>query len=156
MRLPSVRAAVAVGLSFIAATLSGAASVDLNKLTKGEVVSGFKVEAVYLNDADKPMGARFVHQRSLFTLDLLRTESVPQGYTYVNSFPVSDQGEPHTQEHLLVGKGKSGRALRGLETTWLIQATAFTQQWHTSYPFSTTAGIDVFFNYLDAQLSRRV
>ncbi len=90
-------------------------AAELSKLSQGDVVDGFKVTALYLNDADRPMGARFVHRRSGFTLDLLRIESLPQAHTWVNSFPVSDQGEPHTQEHLLVGKGKTGRALAGLE-----------------------------------------
>jgi hypothetical protein len=42
------------------------------------------------------MGARFVHERSGFTLDLLEIESVPQTYIWINSIPVYDQGEPHT------------------------------------------------------------
>src|SRR5580704_14655842 len=112
-------------------TVMAEPSVDLNSLVKGAVVDGFRATAVYLNDTEKPMGARFIHLRSGFTLDLLRMESVPQAFTYVNSFPVSDQGEPHTQEHLLVGKGKTGRGFAGLGTMWLVQSTAFTQQWRT-------------------------
>src|SRR6267143_495835 len=125
-------------------TVTAAPSINLNQLTKGAAVDGFRVTAVYLNDAEKPMGARFIHQKSGFTLDLLRIESVPQAYTYVRSFPVSDQGEPHTQEHLLVGKGKTGRSFAGLDTMWLSQSNAFTQQWRTSYNFNTNAGSDVF------------
>jgi Zn-dependent M16 (insulinase) family peptidase len=139
----------------LAALFAAAAplNVDLNKLTKDQVISGFKVAAVYLNDADQPIGARFVHRKSGFTLDLLRIESVPQGFTWVNSFPVSDQGEPHTQEHLLVGKGKTGRAFAGLDTMWLSQSNAFTQQWRTSYNFNTNAGPETFFKLLDAELN---
>jgi Zn-dependent M16 (insulinase) family peptidase len=153
MRIMPTRKLLTFAACFVAMTLLAAPSVDLNKLTKGEVVNGFSVESVYLNDAEKPMGARFIHQKSHFTLDLLRIESVPQAFTYVNSFPVSDQGEPHTQEHLLVGKGKTGRSFAGLDTMWLAQSTAFTQQWRTSYPFNTNAGPDVFFNLFDAQLN---
>src|SRR5436190_18023522 len=116
------------------------ADLDLDKLTKGQEIDGFRVNAVYLNDANKPMGARFVHRRSGFTLDLLRIESLPQAHTWVNSFPVSDQGEPHTQEHLLVGKGKTGRAMAGLDTMWLSSSSAFTGQWRTNYTLNTAAG----------------
>src|SRR5258706_12898129 len=137
-------------LLFAAMNVSAA---ELSKLSQGDVVDGFKVTALYLNDADRPMGARFVHRRSGFTLDLLRIESLPQAHTWVNSFPVSDQGEPHTQQHLLVGKGKTGRALAGLDTMWLASSSAFTQQWRTNYTLNTAAGSEVFFKLLDAQLN---
>jgi Zn-dependent M16 (insulinase) family peptidase len=132
---------------------SGAAGAQLEKLKKGDVVHGFRTEAIYLNDAGKPLGARFTHRRSGFILDYLQIESVPQGYTWVNSFPVGDQGEPHTQEHLLLAKGTTGRAFAGLDTMWLSSSSAFTQQWRTSYHFNTTAGPDVFFDLFAAELN---
>ena len=130
-----------------------AAPAQLDSLKKGDSAHGFRVEAVYLNDASKPIGARFIHERSGFTLDYLQIESVPQGYTWVNSIPVGDQGEPHTQEHLLLGKGTTGRAFAGLDTMWLSTSTAFTQQWRTSYHFNTSAGKDVFFDLFAAELN---
>jgi Zn-dependent M16 (insulinase) family peptidase len=136
----------------LGAVSSGAADIDLGKLKKGDVVRGFRAEAVYLDDAGKPLGARFVHRRSGFVLDYLRIESVPQGYTWVNSIPTGDQGEPHTQEHLLLGKGTKGRSFAGLDTMWLSGSSAFTQQWRTSYHFNTTAGEDVFFDLFAAEL----
>ncbi len=148
-----MRTAVAMlCLSICAMTVSAAEIIRLDKLKKDEVVDGFRVAAVYLNDTDQPMGARFVHRRSGFTLDLLQIESVPQGYTWVHSIPVSDQGEPHTQEHLLLGKGTKGRSFASLDTMWLSGSTAFTQQWRTNYPFNTAAGPDVFFNLYARQL----
>src|SRR4051794_41292109 len=149
-----MRAIIAIlVLSLIAMSAVAAPPTDFAKLTKDQVVGGFRVESVYLNDADKPAGARFVHKRSGFTLDLLQIESVPQAHTWVNSFPVSDQGEPHTQEHLLVGKGTTGRAFAGLDTMWLSQSSAYTGQWRTNYVFNTSAGAGVFFKLLDAQLN---
>src|SRR4051812_12289988 len=139
-------------LSLIAMSAIAAPPVSFANLTKDQNVSGFRVESVYLNDADKPVGARFVHKRSGFTLDLLQIESVPQAHTWVNSFPVSDQGEPHTQEHLLVGKGTTGRAFAGLDTMWLSQSSAYTGQWRTNYVFNTSAGAGGFFKLLDSQL----
>jgi len=136
----------------LAATSAYAADVQLASLKKGDAVEGFRADAVFLNDAGQPIGARFIHQRSGFTLDYLQIESVPQGYTWVNSIPVGDQGEPHTQEHLLLGKGTTGRAFAALDTMWLSTSTAFTQQWRTSYHFSTGAGKDVFFDLFAAEL----
>ena len=148
-----MRVLIATFALLIAMSASAATPVDLAKLTKDQEIDGFTVASVYLNDADKPVGARFVHRRSGFTLDLLQIESVPQGHTWVNSFPVSDQGEPHTQEHLLVGKGLTGRAFAGLDTMWLSQSSAYTGQWRTNYVFNTSAGPEVFFKLLDAQLN---
>jgi Zn-dependent M16 (insulinase) family peptidase len=140
-------------LCLVTAVFAYAAPVDLNTLKKGDVAEGFVADAIYLGDTGKPIGARFLHRRSGFTLDYLQIESVPQGYTWVNSIPVGDQGEPHTQEHLLLGKGTTGRAFSGLDTVWLSGSTAFTQQWRTSYHFNTTAGKDVFFDLFAAELN---
>ncbi len=143
----------AIMLCLLMLTSAAGAAVPLESMTKGQQVDGFRVESVYLNDGGQPMGARFIHRKTGFTLDLLQIESVPQAYTWVNSFPVSDQGEPHTQEHLLLGKGTTGRAFAGLDTMWLSQSNAFTQQWRTSYHFNTAAGPDVFFDLFAAQLN---
>jgi Zn-dependent M16 (insulinase) family peptidase len=148
-----MRIFAAVLCLFMTLTPLLAQDVDLASLKKGDTVEGFRVDAVYLNDAGKPLGARLIHRRSGFTLDYLQIESVPQGYTWVNSIPVGDQGEPHTQEHLLLGKGTVGRSFAGLDTMWLSSSTAFTQQWRTSYHFSTSAGKDVFFDLFGAQLN---
>jgi Zn-dependent M16 (insulinase) family peptidase len=137
----------------LSAATAYSAPVQLDTLKKGDTVQGFRVESLYLNDAGKPIGGRFIHARSGFTLDYLQIESVPQGYTWVNSIPIGDQGEPHTQEHLLLGKGTTGRAFAGLDTMWLSTSTAFTQQWRTSYHFNTNAGKDVFFDLFAAELN---
>jgi hypothetical protein len=58
------------------------------------------------------MGARFIHQRSGFTLDLLQIQSVPQAMIWVTTYPTSNMGEPHTQEHLPLAKGQQRRRRR--------------------------------------------
>ena len=67
----------------------------------------------------------------------------------MNTYPTSDKGEPHTQEHLLVGKGNKGRMLAESETMTLTGFTAFTMQWRTCYPFNTQAGPHVFYQNLN-------
>ncbi len=129
----------------------------LGSLTEGAKVRGFTAQALYLDDSDKPIGARFVHDATGFTFDYLRIETAPQGYIWVNSFPTSDMGEPHTQEHLLLGKGDRGRKLGSNEAMALAESSAFTAQWRTAYHFHTVAGQDVFWpvleNHLDALLN---
>ncbi len=128
-------------------------SFDFDGLQKDAVVAGFRAEAVYKNGQDKGIGGRFVHEKSGFTLDLLEIQSVPQAYLCVKTFPTSNMGEPHTQEHLLLGKGNVGRATAAAETMSLVTSTAFTQQLKTCYPFNTTAGREVFFASLGRNLN---
>ncbi|MFL6283423.1 MAG: hypothetical protein ACJ74Q_09820 [Pyrinomonadaceae bacterium] len=128
------------------------ANVSFDSLKEGDVVEGFRAEAVYLNDSDKPFGARLRHARTGFTLDFLEIQSVPQVFAWVNSFPTSDRGEPHTQEHLLLGKGNKGRTHSGLEGMSLAGSSAFTQQWRTCYHFHTAAGSEVFYKLFESQM----
>ncbi len=125
---------------------------SLDALAEGGKVRGFTVVARYLDDAGKPIGARFVHDATRFTFDYLRIESAPQGFLWVNSFPTSDQGEPHTQEHLLLGKGDRGRRLGSFEAMALAQSSAFTAQWRTAYHFHTVAGNDEIWPVFESQL----
>lgn len=130
---------------------------SLDTLTEGQKLHGFTAVALYLDDADKPLGARFVHDKTGFVFDYLRIESAPQGFIWVRSFPTDDQGEPHTQEHLLLGKGDRGRRLGSSESMALAESSAFTAQWRTCYHFHTVAGNaefwPVFGNHLDALLN---
>ncbi len=131
-------------------------NISLTDISQNQIINGFKAQAIYLNDANEPMGGRFVHQATGFTLDLLQIESVPQAFIWVNTFPVSDRGEPHTQEHLLITKGNKGHDINTREGMSLAQSNAFTSQLHTVYDFNTAAGGEVFYDlferFLDALL----
>jgi hypothetical protein len=129
-------------------------TVSYASLTQGQTMNGFRTTAVYLNDAERPMGARFIHERSGFTLDLLEIQSVPQTFMWATTFPTSDMGEPHTQEHLLLGKGNKGRAVASGQPMALVGSTAFTMQWMTCYMFYTSAGGDVFLDEFEREMTR--
>src|SRR5262245_17166102 len=133
-------------LAVMGAAAQSQRTMTYSTLTEGQVISGFRAVAIYLNDSDHPMGARLTHQQTGFTLDVLDIQSVPQAFVWVTTFPSSDMGEPHTQEHLLLGKGNKGREVASHETTSLASSTAFTAQWKTCYTFYTSAGTDVFFD----------
>lgn len=148
IRLLLTLAAVALA----SAGFARAQEITLDKLTEGSTVHGFRVKALFLNDAERPMGARFVHVRTGFVLDLLQIQSVPQGFIWVNSYPTSDMGEPHTQEHLLLGKGNMGRYVANLEGMSLAGSSAYTQQWRTCYHFNTAAGPEVFYEQFQARM----
>lgn len=124
-------------------------NITLAGLSQNQTLNGFKVVSVYLNDANKPMGGRFAHQTTGFTLDLLQIESVPQAFVWVNTLPVSDKGEPHTQEHLLITKGNKGHDINTRDGMSLAASTAFTSQLHTVYSFNTAAGSTVFYDLFE-------
>ena len=132
--------------AFAALSSATAAPVDLAKLSPGDRTHGFRVESIYLDHQDRPLGARFFHPATGFQLHLLQVESVPQAFTWVKSFATSDQGEPHTQEHLLLLRGKAGRTLATKQSMTLVAHSAYTETWRTSYFFNTNAGIDTFFD----------
>ena len=146
------RLALLLACLLLSPAASAQRAVTYATLTEGQTIGGFRTAAVYLNDADRPMGARFVHERSGFTLDLLEIQSVPQAFVWVTTFPTSDMGEPHTQEHLLLGKGNKGPAVASQEPMSLASSTAFTQQWRTCYSFYTSAGGDVFYDEFERRM----
>lgn len=99
------------------------------------------------------MGARFFHLATHLTLDLIEIQTVPQAFLTVHTYPVSNQGEPHTQEHLVLGKGNTGRALAAQETMSMIESTAYTQQLRTCYSFAANSGVEEFFAHLERMLN---
>src|SRR5690606_17070616 len=125
---------------------------EFDPLHEGATIADFALEAVYENENGTRIGARFRHQPSGFVLDVLRIQSLPQAFVWVNTPPPTDQGEPHTLEHLLLGKGTKGRYVASLEDMCLGESSAYTEQWRTCYHFHTAAGADVFFRLFEEKL----
>jgi Zn-dependent M16 (insulinase) family peptidase len=132
--------------------LTGQAGMNYEQLAEDALVSGFRAQAVYVDGQDVGQGARFVHEHTGFSLVTLTAETVPQALVWVNTVPVSNRGEPHTQEHLLLGKGNKGRAVATQEDFSLAGSSAYTEQTRTVYQFNTVAGAEVFFQELEGRL----
>ena len=139
-------------LSVLAAASSTLGDEYLNSLAPDDEIHGFSVANVYENAAGKAMGARFVSDRYGFIVDVMRIQSVPQAFFWVKSPPTSSKGEPHTCEHLLLGKGNRGRYVAALEDMSLGNSTAYTAQIKTCYHFNTVAGTETFYDLLEAKL----
>jgi Zn-dependent M16 (insulinase) family peptidase len=138
--------------ALLVAASASASSATFDTLSEGSTIAGFRIISLYLDAADHPFGARFRHIKTGFTLDLIQLQSVPQAFTWVTTYPTSDMGEPHTQEHLLVGKGNKGRMLAESQSMTLTAFTAFTMQWRTCYPFNTEGGTPVFYQEFERLL----
>ncbi|MEZ5359381.1 MAG: insulinase family protein [Candidatus Zixiibacteriota bacterium] len=144
-----------VCLAVIALLSMGGAAMAGNwydNLKEGDVLHGFAVECVYENGRGELMGARMLHLKTGFTMDMFQLQSVPQAFMWVNSPPEDDMGEPHTCEHLLLGKGSKGRYVASLEDMSLGSSTAYTSQLYTAYPFSSEGGNDIYFVLLKEKL----
>ncbi len=126
-------------------------ALTLATLTEGATQDGFVAKALYLDDDGRPRGARFVH-RSGFVFDYLAIETAPQAYLWVTTYPDSDGGEPHTQEHLLLGKGDKGRYLGNYSHVRMVTSSAATWPYRTGYHFNTALGVDDFWGILAAHL----
>ncbi len=140
--------------AFLAVSAFG--QVTLEDLKQNQKIASFETEAVYLNQNGKRIGARFRHIPSRFVLDVLRIQSIPQAFVWVNTPPPSDQGEPHTLEHLLLGKGTKGRYVASLEDMALGQSSAYTEQTRTCYHYNTAAGAQTFFELFEAKLDAMI
>lgn len=144
-------------LLFLVLPLSAAfGEATLEELTLNQKIASFETEAVYLNQNGKRVGGRFRHVPSRFVLDIMRIQSLPQAIVWVNTPPPSDQGEPHTLEHLLLGKGTKGRYVASLEDMCLGQSSAYTEQTRTCYHYNTAAGAETFFKLFEAKLDAMI
>ena len=122
-------------------------------LQENQKIAGFSVVNVYENAGGKAMGAKFIADRYDFILDLLQIQSVPQCFYWIKTVPKWDKGEPHTCEHLLLGKGNRGRYVAVLEEMSLGSSSAFTGQIVTAYHFNTIAGEETFYSIFEAKLN---
>jgi Zn-dependent M16 (insulinase) family peptidase len=131
---------------------SPAPPVALDALPQGQRLQGFVAQALYVDDDGRARGARLLHERTRFVFDYLVIESAPQAFVYATTYPGSDDGAPHTQEHLLLGKGNKGRWLGNYDHVMLAEWSAFTAQYRTAYHFHTSAGVGAFWGILRTQL----
>jgi hypothetical protein len=104
--------------------------------------------------ADATLSGFHAVHASGFVLDVLYASVVPQALLWANTPLDSDRGEAHTCEHLLLGKGATGRAVASAEAALgaLCNSTAFTARLRTCYTFQCAAGLDTFGALLGAKL----
>ncbi len=129
---------------------------DEPKSMQGDSAADFRRDAVYTGDGGAVMGTRWIRKTDGMPVVILHIQSVPQVFLAFNTPPVSDRGEPHTGEHLLLGKGSKGKMLSLEQDMSLVESTAWTAQTDVCYSWSCAAGKETFFRsveqYLDALL----
>lgn len=128
-------------------------SAEIGDLTENQTIADFRTVNLYEGNNGQAVGARFVSVNNGFVVDLLRIQSVPQGFFWIKTPPKWDKGEPHTCEHLLLGKGSVGKNVAALEEMALGNSSAYTAQLYTAYHFNTIAGEDTFYDIFHAKLN---
>ncbi|MCX5782886.1 MAG: hypothetical protein NTW04_00330, partial [Elusimicrobia bacterium] len=124
----------------------------IKNISQNQIIGNFSAQSLYLNHLNKPMGARFKHLRTGLMADVLYFNCVPQASICFNTLPVSDMGEPHALEHIVLGKGAKGKHLSILFDMLLGENTAATYPELTVYQFNTIAGMEEFYRLLKAFL----
>lgn len=140
-------------ISFSGISFASSAGDFYSALKAGTTIEGFNVTNQYIDDNQNGIGGRFISEKYGFIIDLFTLESAPQAFYWIKTPPGSDRGEPHTCEHLLLGKGNVGRNVAAQEEMLLGSSTAYTDQLVTCYHFNTVAGNEAFFTLFESKLN---
>jgi len=124
-------------------TAGAAGALPLDRFEEGRQDHGFTCRHLYLDARGRTAGACLEHE-SGFLLDLLPMETAPQAFVWISTPVTGHRGEPHTLEHLLLGKGRRGLSVANAEEFRLSGSSAFTGQLETCYHFSTALGPEAF------------
>jgi Zn-dependent M16 (insulinase) family peptidase len=114
----------------------------------GQVIAGFRVVAWYTNHAGRVVGLRLTHLATGLPVHFLWMDTAPQAALMIRTYPDADHGAAHALEHLLLGKGTTGRALQTLADMRLGSITAGTAERYTWYHFYVGSGTTSFYEVL--------
>lgn len=114
----------------------------------GQLIAGFQVVAHYTNHTEQVVGLRLTHLVTGLPLHVLWMDTAPQAAIMIRTYPDADHGAAHALEHLLLGKGTTGRALQTLADMRLGSITAGTAERYTWYHFSAGSGTTSFYEVL--------
>ncbi|MBL6991383.1 MAG: hypothetical protein ISR65_16490 [Bacteriovoracaceae bacterium] len=121
-------------------------------LQKGSLLSDFKVEKLYLHDDGKVDAIKLLHKDLHFKTYVVFNPTIYQAAIWFKTPTKTNKSEPHTLEHLILGKGKKGKYRALLEGMELSDSTALTYNELTWYNFNTNAGFDSFMKIMYANL----
>src|SRR5579872_2191406 len=124
----------------------------LSGLKRDQVFADFRVANVYSDPDGRIVGVKLRHVPSGAPVFVLRMETVPQAFIWVDAPDNSNKGLPHSLEHLLESKGTTGRYFKLLVDMRLSRSEAATAEDFNHYGFASGAGLDGFFELLHASL----
>lgn len=128
----------------VASSAGSAGLVRLSDLRQGERIGDFEVANVYADADNQIVGAKFLHTTTGAPIYVLQIDTTPQVFMWVDTPADSNRGLPHALEHLLVGKGTTGRYCTLLTGMRLSYSRAATYQDFVFYSFVSGSGMTGF------------
>lgn len=123
---------------------------DIADLTPNQDIAGFTVEKLYIDSHKEIVGVKFLHQATGAPVYIFQVETVPQVFMWVDTPANSNRGLPHALEHLLAGKGTTGRYCTLLTSMQLSHSRAATTSDFTFYSFASGSGMNGFWEQFHA------
>src|SRR5260370_38287428 len=90
-------------------------AANLSRLKKNQTLAGLQVQSLYSASDGKIVGVKFLHISTGAPGFLLQLQTVPQGFTWIDTPIHSNKGLSPALEHLLVINGTKGRYLHLLK-----------------------------------------
>lgn len=128
----------------VASSAASGAPVRLSELRAGQRIADFEVANLYADAGKQIVGAKFVHSATGAPIYILQIDTTPQVFMWVDTPVDSNRGLPHALEHLLVGKGTTGRYCTLLTGMRLSYSRAATDQDFVFYSFVSGSGMNGF------------
>src|SRR5215469_10094925 len=132
--------------------ISAGSKPQLSNLKENQQLADFRAKNLYADAQGQIVGAKFLHIQTGAPVFLLRIETVPQVFMWIDTPVDSNKGLPHALEHLLAGKGTKGRFFTLLKDMRLSQSAPATDSDFNFYGLSSGAGMDGFFEQFHALL----
>jgi Zn-dependent M16 (insulinase) family peptidase len=129
-----------------------AAPRDLSGWKEGQKLGDLQLSHLFSDSNGAIRGGQFIHLPTGAPIYFIQVESVPQMFTWVSTPVDSNQGLPHSLEHILLSKGTKGRYYELLTNMRLSRSGAGTAADFVYYGFSSGAGTAGFFELFHALL----
>jgi hypothetical protein len=125
---------------------------DLPELKQNQSIADFRVANLYSDSEGRIVGGKFWYAPTGAPIYLLQIETAPQTFMWVDVPADSNDGVPHSLEHLLASKGTKGRYLSLLKEMRFSETGAATFQDYNFYCLTSGTGMAGFLEQFHAWL----
>lgn len=125
----------------------------LPDLRRDQRVGDLRVRNLYSDAEGHVVGVKLSHEATGAPIYLFQIDTVPQVFMWVDTPAASNKGLAHALEHLLAGKGTTGRYVNLLRDMRLSRSAAATTDDFNLYSFSSGTGFKGFFEQFNSWLA---
>jgi Zn-dependent M16 (insulinase) family peptidase len=139
-------------LALCASSRTTQPGVKLSDLKRGQRIADFEVTNLYTDSGNAVVGVKFLQSGTGAPIYILQMDTVPQAFMWIDTPVDSNKGLPHALEHLLAGKGTTGRYCTLLTGMQLSNSKAATFLDFNFYSFASGSGMKGFMDQFHAWL----